>query len=165
MNTSLLFPILLQLGGVVIIIAEIILPSGGLLSILALGCIGYSLYMVFDTISTTAGMAFVAADIIMLPALVLLGIKLLAKSPATLKKALSSKDGVTSQSPEMEAYIGKEGTALTDLRPSGTVNINGKRVDAVSRGEYIGKNSKIVVSSVTGNQIIVNEVETNNHKS
>jgi len=37
MNDSLLLPIILQLAGVVVVIAEIILPSGGILSIVALG--------------------------------------------------------------------------------------------------------------------------------
>jgi membrane-bound serine protease (ClpP class) len=158
MNNNILLPIILQLAGVVVVIAEIILPSGGLLSILALGIIGYSLYIVFDTISISAGFVFVAADIIMLPVLIIVGIKLLAKSPVTLRKELSSKDGVTSQSHELDEYIGKKGIAITDLRPSGTALISGKRVDVVSRGEYINKNSKITVSSVTGNQIIVNEL-------
>ncbi len=158
MNNNIALPIILQLIGVVVIIAEIILPSGGLLSILAIGLIGYSLYIVFDGISVQAGLIFVVADIIMLPVLLVVGIKLLAKSPVTLRKKLSSSDGVTSQSSEMEDYMGQDGVAITNLRPSGTALIKGKRVDVVSRGEYIDKNSKIVVSSVTGNQIIVYEI-------
>jgi membrane-bound serine protease (ClpP class) len=37
-----LIPVLLQLAGVIIIIAEIFLPSGGLLSLMAAGLFGYS---------------------------------------------------------------------------------------------------------------------------
>jgi membrane-bound serine protease (ClpP class) len=161
MSKNIILPIILQLAGAVVIIAEIIIPSGGILAILAIGLVGYSLYIVFDTISAPAGFIFVAADIIMLPVLIIVGIKLLAKSPVTLRKELSSKNGVTSQSHELDEYIGKKGTAITDLRPSGTALISSKRVDVVSRGEYIDKNSKITVSSVTGNQIIVIEISTN----
>lgn len=156
-KSNLNLPILLQLVGVIVIIAEIILPSGGLLSLLALGIFGYSLYIVFTGISTAAGIVFVTADIILIPVLVITGLKLIVRSPVTLRKELSRSEGVVSQSDELEKFMGLEGTALTDLHPSGLAEINGKRVDVVSRGEYLEKNSKIVVYSVRGNQIIVRE--------
>ena len=155
MNDSLLLPIILQLVGVVVIIAEIILPSGGILSIVALGVFGYSLFIVFNEISMTIGFSFVAADLILIPVLVIVGLKLLARSPVTLRKTLSGKEGVSSQSSELESYVGTQGNAVTDLRPAGIAVINGKRVDVVTRGEYLEKNSAIIVTTVTGNQIIV----------
>lgn len=155
MNDSLLLPIILQLVGVVIIIAEIILPSGGILSIVALGVFGYSLFIVFNEISMTIGFSFVAADLILIPVLVIVGLKLLARSPVTLRKTLSRKEGVSSQSSELESYVGTQGNAVTDLRPAGIAVINGKRVDVVTRGEYLEKDSAIIVTAVTGNQIIV----------
>lgn len=155
MNDSLLLPIILQLVGVVVIIAEIILPSAGILSIVALGVFGYSLFIVFNEISMIIGFSFVAADLILIPVLVIVGLKLLARSPVTLRKTLSRKEGVSSQSSELESYVGRQGNALTDLRPAGIAVINGKRVDVVTRGEYLEKDSAIIVTAVTGNQIIV----------
>jgi membrane-bound serine protease (ClpP class) len=155
MNDSLFFPIVLQLVGVVVIIAEIILPSGGILSIAALGVFGYSLFIVFNEISMIIGFSFVAADLILIPVLVIVGLKLLARSPITLRQTLSRKEGVSSQSSELESYVGRQGNALTDLRPAGIAVINGKRVDVVTRGEYLEKDSAIIVTAVTGNQIIV----------
>lgn len=155
MNDSLFLPIILQLAGVVVIIAEIIIPSGGILSIVAIGVFGYSLFIVFNEISMTIGFAFVAADLILIPVLVIVGLKLLARSPATLRKTLSRKEGVSSQSSELESYVGTQGNAVTDLRPAGIAVINGKRVDVVTRGEYLEKDSAIIVTAVTGNQIIV----------
>jgi membrane-bound serine protease (ClpP class) len=155
MNDSLLFPIILQLVGVVVIIAEIILPSGGILSIVALGVFGYSLFIVFNEISMIIGFSFVAADLILIPVLVIVGLKLLARSPVTLRKTLSRKEGVSSQSSELGSYVGTQGNAVTDLRPAGIAVINGKRVDVVTRGEYLEKDSAIIVTAVTGNQIIV----------
>ncbi|GAB6096020.1 hypothetical protein JCM14469_22730 [Desulfatiferula olefinivorans] len=156
---ALILPIILQLAGIVVVIVEVIVPTGGILAVLATGLIGYSLYLVFSVVSPSAGMMFVAADLILIPLALVLGLKLLARSPAALRKSLSREDGVQSQSPEMEHYIGMEGTALTDLRPSGTALINGKRLDVVSRGEYLEKSSVIVVLAVTGNQIIVSKKE------
>jgi len=155
MNDRLLLPIILQLVGVVVIIAEIILPSGGILSIVALAIFGYSLFIVFNEISMIIGFSFVAADLIFIPVLVIVGLKLLARSPVTLRKTLSRKEGVSSQSSELESYVGRQGNAVTDLRPAGIAVSNGKRVDVVTRGEYIEKDSAIIVTTVTGNQIIV----------
>ena len=155
MNDNLISPIILQLVGVVVVIAEIILPSGGILSIVAIGVFGYSLFMVFSEISTAVGIAFLAADLVLIPVLVIAGLKLLARSPVTLRKTLSRQEGVSSQPSELDSYMHMNGTAVTDLRPVGTAVISGKRVDVVTRGEYIGKNAAIIVTAVTGNQIIV----------
>lgn len=156
-----LLPILLQLAGVGVVIVEIFLPSAGLLALMAFGIFGYSLYLVFHDISTSAGIAFVAADLIMIPALVVIGIKMLARSPVTLRTELSSQEGVTSQAPGLERYLGQEGRALTDLRPAGMARIEDKRVDVVTRGEYIERDSKLVVLAVTANQIVVGRKECN----
>lgn len=155
MYTGLIFPLILQLAGVIVIIAEIILPSGGILTILAVGIFGFSLYKVFTSVSLSAGLVFVIADIIIIPVIVYIGLKLLAKSPFTLTKTLAKEEGVSSQSPELSKYPGMEGTAVTDLRPSGIAMINGQRLDVVTRGEYIEKSVSIIVQAVTGNQIIV----------
>ena len=155
MSDSLLLPIILQLVGVVVIIAEVILPSFGILTIVALGVFGYSLFMVFQDISKAAGFALLAADLVLIPVLVILGLKLLARSPVTLRKTLSREEGVSSQPPELDSYIDMQGTAVTDLRPAGTAVIDGKRVDVVARGEYLEKDAAIIVTAVTGNQIIV----------
>ncbi len=155
MNDSLLLPLILQLVGVVVVIAEIILPSGGILSIVALGVFGYSLFVVFSEISKTVGFILVAADLVLIPVLVIIGLKLLARSPVTLRKTLSREKGVSSQPSDLDSYIDMQGTAVTDLRPAGKAIINGKRVDVVTRGEYFEKDATIIVTAVTGNQIIV----------
>lgn len=159
MSERLLLPIILQIAGVVVIIAEIILPSAGILSIVALSVFGYSLFIVFSKISTGVGFIFVAADIVIIPVLVIVGLKLLVRSPVTLRKTLSREEGVSSQALELESYKGMQGVAVTDLRPSGTAVINKKRVDVAARGEYIEKDSSIIVTSVTGNQIVVKKID------
>lgn len=160
MNNAIYLPIFLQLIGVLVIIAEIILPSGGILSILATGLFGYSLYLVFTNVSASAGMGFIIADLILIPILIYFGIRFLAKSPVTLRKELSKEDGVTSQSPEENDYIGSQGLAITDLRPSGVATIDEKRLDVVTRGEYLEKQTEIIVIAVRGNQIVVKQKDS-----
>lgn len=149
--------VFLQLLAAVVLIAEVIIPSGGLLGMLAAGLIGYSLYSVFTEVSANTGYLFIVVDVVTLPVIILFGLKMLARSPAALKTELSSESGVTSQSMELGTFLGKTGTAVSDLRPSGVAEIDNQRVDVVSRGEYINKGAKVVVTAVTGNQIIVEE--------
>jgi len=155
MNKALILPIILQLVGTAVVISEFFIPSGGILSIAAAGFFGYSLYLVFAHVSAGAGYIFVVADAILIPLLVLVGIRFIAKGPASLHTTLSQAEGVTSQPEELSAFIGKEGTTVTALHPSGIALIGGKRVDVVSGGEYIGKLTPVTVVTVTGNQIVV----------
>jgi membrane-bound ClpP family serine protease len=158
MIDKLVLPIVLQLAGVLVVIAEVVIPSAGILSIIAAGLIGYSIYLVFTGISSAAGMVFIAGDIIALPVVLVVGLKLLAKSPATLKTSLSRSQGFTSQSEELAGYKGKTGKAITDLRPAGAATIEDQRVDVVSRGEYIEKGASVLVLAVDGNRVVVKKI-------
>jgi len=156
MSEQYALPIILQVIGVIVIIAEIIIPSGGILAVMAISALGFSLFKAFS-ISKNIGMLFSLADIIMLPVLVILGLKLLAKSSVTLRKTLAKKDGVVSQKDGMDKLLNASGVAITDLRPAGSIKINDKKIDAVTQGEYIDKGTLVHVIKVTGNQIIVKE--------
>jgi len=155
---SYIFPLFLQILGLLVIIAEIFIPSLGLLTAIALGVFFYSLYIVFTTISTTAGMMFAGLDMVLVPVLVIGGMKILARSPLALRRELSKQDGVVSQKEMYEAYINVKGRSITDLRPAGMAEINGQRVDVVADGEYIEAQTPIVVTGVTGNRIVVEKI-------
>jgi membrane-bound ClpP family serine protease len=155
MISKLILPILLQLAGVLVVIVEFVVPSAGLLAILAVSLIGYSIYLVFTDISSSAGMVFIVIDIIAFPVVLMVGLKLLVKSPVTLKTSLSRADGYSSQPEALSTFNGKTGTAVTDLRPAGTAMIENQRVDVVSRGEYIEKGATVVVLAIDGNRVVV----------
>lgn len=153
-----LLPAALQIMGLLVIIAEIFIPSFGLLSLAAAGLFGYSLFLVFTTIGKTAGLYLVALDLVLVPVLIYVGIQMLAKSNLSLKKELSKDDGVASQDEQLAAYLNMKGEAVTDLRPAGMAMIDSKRMDVVTDGEYIDKGTPVVVTHVTGNQIIVEKI-------
>jgi len=132
--SKLIIPILLQLLGVAIIIAEFILPTSGVLAVIALAVFGYSLFLVFSEISVSAGVLFLLADLILIPVLVLVGIKILAKSKVSLHTSLDKGDGAGEAG---QILLGKEGITVTDLRPAGIALINGRRIDVVSKGDFV----------------------------
>lgn len=58
-----------------------------------------------------------------------------------------------------ESMVGKTGEAYTILRPSGKVMIDGEVYDAFTRGNYIEKGVKVVVTSDEGTSLKVKEAE------
>jgi len=82
----------------------------------------------------------------------------LDRSPIVLSQRSSREDGYLSTQ-DLEYFIGKEGRTLTVLRPSGTVDMDGVRLDVVTRGEYIDKDVPIVVLKVEGRRIVVKALE------
>ena len=55
--------------------------------------------------------------------------------------------------------LSAEGVAITTFELSGIVNIKGNRVDVISEGEMISKNTRIKVTDVKGNRIVVKPVK------
>ncbi|NGX55602.1 MAG: hypothetical protein KR126chlam2_01239 [Chlamydiae bacterium] len=56
-------------------------------------------------------------------------------------------------------FIGKEGDALSDLKPSGHILVEGKRLQAVAKIGYIHKGTKIVVIGGEGAHLVVKTKE------
>ena len=57
-----------------------------------------------------------------------------------------------------DGFLGKEGQAHTDLRPAGIVVIDGKKVDVVTAGEQVQKGSRVRVTMVEGNRVVVRSI-------
>jgi len=154
-----ILPVLLQLMGIIVVIAEIFIPSLGLLAAIALSLFCYSLYLVYTDISFFAGMVFTGLDLVFIPVLIVFGLKVLARSPLALRRELSKTNGVVSQNKVDETFVDMIGKAVTDLRPAGMAEINSQRVDVVTDGEYIEADTPIIVTGVTGNRIVVEKTK------
>ena len=70
----------------------------------------------------------------------------------------STEQGYVS-SVDYSQYLNKEGIVLTELRPSGSVEIDGVPVDVVSEGKFISKGEKVRVVKIEGMRIIVRKIE------
>jgi membrane-bound ClpP family serine protease len=59
---------------------------------------------------------------------------------------------------DLEYFLGKEGITLTPLKPCGTVDFKGVRIETFSVGPYIGANHKVKVVEIANQKIIVQQV-------
>ncbi|MDN4592863.1 NfeD family protein [Polycladomyces subterraneus] len=76
-----------------------------------------------------------------------------------LKFAMSKETGYSSLKRSYQELVGLEGTALTDMRPAGTIRIGDGRYSAVTNGHWVDKGARVRVLSVDGVKILVETVE------
>ena len=153
--------IILLLTGIILVLLETLLPSGGILGVLATASLIGAVIMGFSQ-SPATGWGVLLAVLICVPILVLLGLKALPRTPFGRKMILSEpqqnkgargKAGVDDEN--FGSLKGKSGISVTELRPSGIAEIDGKRYSVVSEGEMIEPSVEIFVKEVEGNNIII----------
>ena len=147
-------------AGLVFIVIEAVVPGFGVFGILGIVCIAAGVMFAardVKTFMTVLAVGLVGSMVLLPIAFKVLG-KLGLLRRITLGANMDVEDGYVSHAP-MDSLVGKEGTALTVLRPAGTARIDGKRYSVVSQGSYIGAGSDIVVVEHTPGRIVVDERE------
>ena len=74
-------------------------------------------------------------------------------------KVIDLEKGCSPATDKPDDLLSAEGVATTTFELSGIANINGKKVDVISEGEMISKNTRIKVTGVKGNRIVVKPVK------
>ncbi len=148
--------VLLLALGLGLIVAEVLFPSFGVLSVLAAAAIVGAIVVAFQE-SSTLGFQFLGTTMVLLPLTVLLGFKVFPKSPVgkhMVSAGLSFESEAATDPRDLE-LVGVEGTAESDCRPAGVARLSGRRVDVVTRGEWIESGQPVVVVAVKGNRVVV----------
>jgi membrane-bound ClpP family serine protease len=154
----LFWPIAFLLIGLLLMIVEVFVPSGGFIGFSALFCVGLSLWHAFQH-STRLGAAFVLVDFAAVPLTVTLAFWLWSRSPMSrrflLKPPALDEDDVSHSPLRLPDAVGREGRALTPLRPSGHVEIDGRRYDGMAEEGFIPEGATVrVVRSRAGSLIV-----------
>jgi len=76
-------------------------------------------------------------------------------SHLSLHQVMKLEDGYLGVDPELIQLKGKKGMAITTLRPSGKISIEGKNYDALAESGMIDKGTSIVVTRVETAQLYV----------
>ena len=159
------YAITLLVLGLVLILIELFLP-GGILGFLGAAALIAALIIAFRQ-SQTTGAIFLAIIIIVVPILVITGLKIFPKTfvgkrvilkPTTETSDQRGAPGVINH--DYAALINQNGKTVTPLRPSGIIEINGERYSAVAEGEMINPDTNVTVIRIQGNSIVVIPRET-----
>lgn len=150
----------LFIAGVILLLIEIFLiPGFGLTGIAGIILIFISIFFTLGGGTRALYSIGLVSAILLILFIILLFLfpKLPIWNKLGLKESLKTEKGYTTYS-QLEELIGKEAIVLTTLRPSGAIEIDGKRYDAISLGEFIEKDSKVKVIKIEGGKIIVEKL-------
>ena len=158
MGGWLLFAVFLYVACAALIVAEVFIPSGGLLSICALACVVGGV-AIFFRISSTAGWLGIVVAIVMIPLLLAGAYRLLPKTRfgrnVILSGPVRERGDAIPDTAELTKLLGQVGRVLTPLRPVGTCDFSGRRVECVAEAGYVQKGATVKVIRVEGTQLTV----------
>ena len=155
------YAIILLVVGILLVALEAFIPSGGILGFLAAAALVTAVTLAFRENSNT-GLIFLMITLIVVPILLVAGLKIFPKTPIGKRLILSplmespaqrGADGVSDK--DYARFMGKTGKTATQLRPSGIIEIGDERISAVAEGEMIEPNIDVVVIKIEGNSVVV----------
>jgi len=151
--------ILLLLIGCAMVVLEVFIPSGGLLTFFSGVAILAAVVTAFRRDATT-GLSFVVIALVAVPSMVALAFKVWPVTP--MGKAflgeLPSEEDLQTDDPRRE-LIGRVGIATSKMLPAGAVQIDGQLLDAISHGTAIDEGEQVVVIEVKANRVVVRRTD------
>jgi len=154
----LVFAIFLYFACAVLLVAEVFVPSGGLISICAFGClIGGT--AIFFKHSTTAGLIGVVIAIVMIPSVLIMAYRIFPKTrfgrAVILTPSQRQVGDAIPDTAELKELVGAVGEVVTPLRPVGMCDFSGQRVECVAESGYVDKGKQVEVIDVESTQVTV----------
>ncbi|RME93081.1 MAG: hypothetical protein D6766_08830 [Verrucomicrobia bacterium] len=144
--------ITLLLVGLVLLFAETLLP-GMVAGLIGFGCLVAAVVMAYGEFGAAGG-TYTLLGVI--AGLVVLGVIWLRVFPhSRLGRIFVAKETIGRINAEKPELLGREGVALTPLRPSGMAEIDGRRVDVVTEGGLIEPGTRVKVVAVEGLRVVV----------
>jgi len=152
--------VLLYLICTAILVAEIFIPSHGVLSLVAFGILGFAVYETF-LISGVLGLISLSALVILIPTSVLFVVKTWHRTPIGKRicppnPQLGEKDRMPVEN--LKAVIGQRGRTVTLLRPVGTCDFQGRRLECKAEQGVIQKDVEVEAIGLTDRTLVVRSV-------
>jgi len=163
MDWWIVFAVFLYLACAVLIVAEVFVPSGGIISICALACLMGGLILFFNQ-STTVGIVGIGVAIVMIPVVLVAAYKIFPRTgfgkSVTLTPPKRNAGDAIPDTDRLKELLGAEGLVITPLRPVGMCDFSGQRVECVAEGGYVDKGKSVKVIHAEGTQLTVRVIET-----
>jgi len=153
-------------AGFLLMMAELFIPSGGVLSVLSACGILAGIVMAFFH-DTSTGLWTLLGVCVALPVVGALLLHYWPKTPMGRRFFLTAPDETATvaslpENVEMEGLRGQFGQALSALRPAGVVDFNGRRIDCITEGVMVERGQWVRCVDVKAGKVIVRPVEKPN---
>lgn len=155
MTSILLFFVL----GIVLLVLDLFVP-GVILSVLGVIAMLVGTSHAFDQYGIGGGLLAFGIGAVLLTVALYVEYVLLPKTPFGKKFFLQASIAGTSQAPAAEtaALTGREGVALTPLMPSGQIEIDGRRYEALSLDGHVAKGLRLRVTGAQNFSLTVTKL-------
>ena len=162
MDWWLIFAIILYFLAGFLLVVEVFVPSGGLLSLCSAVCLAGGVYIFFG-VSVTVGWVGVGVAVIMIPTVLVISYRIFPQTKfgkaVTLTPGLRERGDAIADTKKLKEMLGKEGVVVSPLRPVGRCEFEGGRMECVAESGYIEKGGKVKVIKVQSTQLTVREIE------
>ena len=162
MGWWLIFAVFLYFACAVLIVAEVFVPSGGLISICAIACLVGGI-VIFFQYSVIAGWIGIGIAAIMIPSVLVVAYKIFPKTrfgkSVTLTPPERRQGDAIPDTDRLKELLGAVGVVLTTLRPVGMCDFSGQRVECVAESGYVDNGKKVKVINVESTQLTVRIIE------
>jgi membrane-bound ClpP family serine protease len=153
-----LWPIVLQALAFGIALAEVIVPSFGILAVLCAALAAYSWYFILTRLGHSAAIGFGIADILLIPVGIKLAFYFLGKSPISHRTDLGTGSGLEAADLELQRHVGNHAIVDASLRPTGRIRIGDEVFEAQTSGDFAERGSQVKVISVIGSRFQVEKL-------
>lgn len=149
--------VVLFIAGFILVGVEMAIPGFGAPGISGIVCLVGGIVCTADTVEE--GLTLIVLVVVILAVMMTVAMILLkrVKSPVILDTEIKASNGYISVS-DLEYLVGKEGIAVTDLRPAGKCSIEDVEFDVRTEGRYIMRGNQVIISRIHENMIMVKEV-------
>ncbi|HOY56893.1 MAG TPA: NfeD family protein [Verrucomicrobiota bacterium] len=138
--------------GTALVLIETILP-GMIAGLIGFGCLVAGVVLAYVDFGPRTGNWVL---LVVVATLITLGVLWVQFFPnSRLGQMFVSRHTIGGLGVEQPHLLDQQGTALTNLRPSGTALINGRRVDVVTEGGMIERGTAVRVIAVEGLRVVV----------
>jgi len=147
----------------VLLVAEVFVPSFGLITLCSLAALAGGI-AIFFKLSPTAGWIGVIVAVVMIPAVLVFAYKVLPKTSfgktVLLDMPKRQKGEGIPDAEQLKALFGRKAVVITPLRPVGMCDFSGSRLECVAESGYVDKGKTVEVIKVEGTQLTVRQVES-----
>ena len=134
-------------------VVEILNPGFGLPGIAGIVLLAADVYITARTVQEAMILGLIAALIVLI--FLVFGARLISKGKLPKSLILDQAEEDYRSSEDLSALLGTTGKTLTVLRPAGMAELGGRKVDVVTRGEFLDKDSFVEVVEAAGGRIVV----------
>ena len=145
---------LLMVTGIIFLVAEVFLPSHGVLGLGAACCILGAIFAAMRH-NPAAGLVLLLICIALTPLAWTAFVKIWPKTPVGRRVVLPP---VTNPQPQPLVTVGQSGMTMSELRPSGVCDFNGVRVEAHSEHGIVPPGTTVKVIALVNNRPTVRAV-------